>query len=77
MNLKVGDRVKIRKDSHFYGGGKSNPSDCFGTLTHYSNWPFSYIVDWDIGTRNGYLKRDLEKVHKYSFRRLYEFIPSK
>ena len=61
--FKKGDRVRISKDSEYYGGGKSNPSDCEGTVTKYHAGDlqkFTTRVDWDNGTDNSYEDHDLE-----------------
>ena len=63
MNFKVGDQVKIRKDSQYYDAGNSNPANVRGTITVYigdSRLPLPYKVDWHNGKTNNYASSDLE-----------------
>ena len=60
MRFKVGDRVRIRKDSIYYGKGKFNPSNEIGTVDRirvYDN--YQYLVKWKNCT-NDYREDDLE-----------------
>ena len=61
--FKIGDKVKIRKDSEHYAGTENNPKDTTGTvveLTDRKEYPI--YVDWGNGweTRNCYRDFDLE-----------------
>ena len=61
--FKVGDQVKIRKDSPYYDGGDSNPANVRGTITRYidnSRLRLPYTVDWHNNTYNSYASTDLE-----------------
>lgn len=57
--FKVGDIVKIRKDSKYYLGEYSNPKDISGKIdaifTYSDIW-----VKWSNGAENCYSQRDLE-----------------
>jgi hypothetical protein len=62
--LKVGDRVRISKDSQFYrpGVSESNPSDVTGTIEKVNECEmpeFCYSVKWDNGRDNSYREGDL------------------
>lgn len=60
--FKVGDRVRIRKDSEYYLDDHSNPKDTTGTVTGYTttNGSWTTEVDWDNNTKNSYRDHDLE-----------------
>lgn len=60
--FKVGDKVKIKKNTRYYGGGDTNPSDIRGTVTHFRDirLKLPYKVDWDNGEYNIYASEDLE-----------------
>lgn len=61
--FKVGDKVKIRKDSIYYGYGENNPVDVRGTIHQYvysSGVRLPYTVNWDNGEYNNYSSSDLE-----------------
>lgn len=58
---KVGDKVKLRPDSRYYGGDGQIPVNGFGVITE-DNRPgrvFEYEVHWK-GDYNQYQERDLE-----------------
>lgn len=59
--FKVGDRVRISKDSEYYVGSfYSNPTDVTGTVSEVrEDEPFRYRVDWDNGLGNNYKINDL------------------
>lgn len=59
--FKVGDRVRISRDSKYYDSGiTSNPTDHDGTVTRYD--AYAVEVEWDNGTTNDYKDNDLELV---------------
>jgi len=61
--LKVGDRVKIKKDSMWYGDGDNNPTNVVGVINNTNNdshYDLKITVDWDNGTYNAYKEEDLE-----------------
>jgi ABC-type transport system substrate-binding protein len=60
--FKIGDKVNLRKDSRWYDGGETNPSDVRGTITRYRDigLELPYTVDWDNGEYNSYSSSDLE-----------------
>lgn len=64
--FKVGDRVRIRKDSEYYldDSNSSNPKNTTGTVTKYKcgdyTTSFTTNVDWDNNTQNSYRDGDLE-----------------
>lgn len=57
--FKVGDRVRIRKDSEYYGMDvKTNPADVDGVVNKVGERCI-YVL-WDTGRTNSYLHRDLK-----------------
>jgi len=62
--FKVGDEVKIRKDSDYYGRDTTNPADKVGVVIHAEL--SQYIgdlcirVEWSKGMTNVYEPEDLE-----------------
>jgi hypothetical protein len=61
--FKVGDKVKIRKDSGFYGDGARNPKDKIGTITEIDledGLDLPIRVTWADGAKNTYNDNDLE-----------------
>lgn len=66
--FKVGDKVKIKKDTMYYGSklDRSNPMDTVGTITEVrSDMEFCYMVEWPKG-KNGYREGDLEPAKEYT-----------
>jgi hypothetical protein len=59
--FKVGDRVRISKDSEYYGKNDRNPADVDGTVKTVgeARLPFVYYVSWDTGDSNSYREGDL------------------
>lgn len=58
--FKVGDRVRIKKNSGYYGTDENNcPKDISGTIT-YINKTGTYDVNWDNGDSNCYYPIHLE-----------------
>ena len=59
VKFKEGDKVKIRKDSQWYGYNTHNPAEVVGEVTriHRDN---GCMVAWPNGTNNGYSFSDLE-----------------
>jgi hypothetical protein len=60
--FKVGDKVKIKKDSIFYGDGTKNPKDVIGEITEIETEPngLPIRVTWIGGAKNAYEEQDLE-----------------
>jgi ribosomal protein L21E len=63
QKFKVGDKIKIRKDSKFFGDGARNPKDKIGEITGIDlkdglNLPIR--VTWSDGAKNTYNEDDLE-----------------
>jgi len=60
--FKIGDKVKIRKDSIFYGDGTKNPKDVIGEITEIETEPngLPIRVTWSGGAKNAYEEQDLE-----------------
>jgi hypothetical protein len=62
QEIKVGDRVRLSKDSEYYKDGSfySNPTDVTGTVSEVrEDETFRYRVDWDNGGDNSYTEGDL------------------
>lgn len=61
--FKLGDRVCIRTDSPFYGGGPANPANVIGTIANTpitgSRGGLCLVVMWDTGPMNSYRHEDL------------------
>ncbi|QDP60379.1 MAG: putative protein rIIB [Prokaryotic dsDNA virus sp.] len=58
--LSVGDSVRIRKDSHFYGDGYGNPIDQVGTVASIENGVIlPILVRWEEDGLNSYDESDL------------------
>lgn len=66
--MKVGDKVRIRKDSEFYNDGwENNPVDVVGVVVNMngngSEWGLPIDVAWPgIPPLNDYAESDLEVV---------------
>src|SRR5690554_3471613 len=62
-DIYVGQKVRIREDSQFYGGGRTNPVDVVGEVTNFQsgNW-LQLAVMWENGYSNTYSFKDLEVV---------------
>jgi len=63
QTFKVGDKVKIRKDSIFYGDGTKNPKDKIGEITEIDlkeGRRLPIRVTWSDGAKNTYNEDDLE-----------------
>lgn len=60
--FKIGDKVKIRKDSKYYDRVEpSNPKDTIGTICQlYETHSYNYQVKWPAGAKNAYNDFDLE-----------------
>jgi hypothetical protein len=57
--FEVGDRVRIREDSSYYGRDvKTNPADVDGVVIRVDG--FALYVKWDTGYRNTYYRHSLE-----------------
>ena len=73
--FKVGDIVKIRKDSKYYGGhGYSNPADVSGKVIELLDrhpFGFSIHVKWMSLGNNTYRPEDLELVESIDARASY------
>lgn len=64
MRFRIGDIVKISKDSSFYGiSEKTNPRDVEGRIIELQigNW---IRVAWNNGYKNSYFEIDLRLVRK-------------
>src|SRR5690554_745637 len=64
-DIYVGQRVKIREDSRFYGEGRANPVDVAGEVIRFipGDW-LPLVVRWENGPSNAYSFKDLEVVTK-------------
>ena len=74
--FKVGDKVKIRKNSHYYGEDPDyNPADVIGTVIKVcSHGHFNTDVLWPSGEHNQYNTNDLEcGVVSFTRKRSMEF----
>ena len=62
--FKIGDRVRIRKDSEWYGRNERNPSDTLGTIldSNNPNTDYRYNVFWDNDNSGAFRDIDLELV---------------
>lgn len=64
--IYVGSKVKISRDSKFYGRGRGNPAEIDGVVTGYRGqfllWEMPFIVSWSNGKINTYCRDDLELV---------------
>jgi len=64
MKFRVGDKVRIRKDSKYYVAGRSNPKDTAGIIEEIGpcrNWQSHMItVKWPDEWSNNYRVYDLE-----------------
>jgi len=59
--FRIGDKVRIRKDSDYYGNGRSNPKGTVGVIhLDQRDREYSYSVDWLNGYLNSYREYDLE-----------------
>ena len=57
--FKIGDKVRIRKDSQFYTMYEYNPRDVTGTIKKFIDETYSIRVAWDNGRSNAYGIEDL------------------
>ena len=59
--MKKGDKVRIRKDSRFYGEGNNNPENETGIIVGLDkdDW---FSVEWGVSRGNKYMLLDLEMV---------------
>jgi hypothetical protein len=79
-DFKVGDRVRIRKESRYYGINRANPKDTVGVITQDRRWDPSteymmhFRVKWENDTSNAYNVEDLELVGHKSRSKLTQFI---
>ena len=66
MSLKVGDTVRIRPSSRYYGLTHTNPIGISGIIEsieeHEDHLPISVL--WDNGQENAYYEHDLEPVEE-------------
>ena len=61
--MKVGDTVKIKSTSIYYGRKEeTNPINIIGVITKIDKYPLGILVDWSNGFNNGYNTADLEVV---------------
>ena len=56
--FKIGDKVKIRKDSKFYGKTSANPKDMVGEVIELDRGGLR--VEWENKQKNSYENEDLE-----------------
>lgn len=66
--FKVGDKVKIKQGTRYYGSklDRLNPKDIIGTITAVRHeLEFRYTVEWPQG-KNGYREGDLEHAKEYT-----------
>lgn len=62
-NIYVGQKVKVREGSRFYGRGRANLVDVVGEVTRFrSNGWLELTVRWEDGSSNTYSFKDLEVV---------------
>lgn len=60
-DIYVGQRVRIREGSQFYGWDRVNPAGVVGEVTHFRpDAGLQLIVAWENGFSNGYSFEDLE-----------------
>ena len=63
--FKVGDRVRIKSESEYYGRSSSNPANVVGTVSEVNQYSGHHIrVIWDNKTTNVYREPDLELVQE-------------
>lgn len=63
IEFKVGDKVKIRKDSKYYGESSSNLTDVLGEVNSiYPHFALPIRVEWSTGYLSYYRSCDLELV---------------
>ena len=61
MPFSVGDRVRLNKNSQYYGESMSNPADVVGTVTGINTVdPYTIRVHWGDMYDNVYRPYDLE-----------------
>lgn len=66
--LKVGDKVKIAKDSEWYNSGiPENPINTVGEIYQMSDGYLGIFVEWSNGTSNSYNPEDLVLAEKESY----------
>lgn len=60
--FKIGDKVRIRKDSEYYiDNTKNNPADIVGEIYEIVvAYDHNYYVNWENGGDNSYREEDLE-----------------
>lgn len=61
-DIYVGQKVRIREGSRFYGVGSANPVDVVGEVTDFRSGQLSLAVRWEDGFFNIYSFEDLEVV---------------
>lgn len=64
-DIYVGQRVRIRENSRFYGRDDTNPADVVGEVCSFLSdvrLVLKFLVDWDNGFSNNYSFEDLEVV---------------
>lgn len=57
--FKIGDIVRIDKNSNYYDEGDSNPINIDGVITNFMDEDLGIIVKWSNDASNSYNKRDL------------------
>ncbi len=61
MKFKIGDKVRINKDSFYYNfGTKNNPKDIKGIISKFIGLPIPIRVKWNNDEENSYNEIDLE-----------------
>lgn len=62
-DIYVGQKVRIREGSRFYGEGRANPVDVVGEVIRFipGDW-LPLVVRWENGPSNAYSFKDLEVV---------------
>jgi hypothetical protein len=63
-NFKVGDRVKIKESSEFYGTATANPAHINGVIEKIKDEYLGIFVKWDNEITNSYDEHDLELVNE-------------
>ena len=65
--FKVGDRVKIKPSSEYYGTATANPAHIDGVITKIEDEYLGIFVDWDNETSNSYNDYDLVLAKQESY----------